>query len=462
MAQHESIVNFGNLIRDLAEMYPREVAEVVVVELVANALDAHATRVSIDYDTQTNVLVVADNGLGMNAAQFQEYHDFAAGLKTRGESGIGFAGVGAKISFNIADRVLTETSGQNFSGGSDWYLDSNHRLVWDDIKPTNVRNRGTRVEVRFRFDVAPPYATQEELIMLLRRNYLPLFDIRFLDLYDRLNIYSRELRFIVNGLEVDPSNISHGFDQDSAKEFLPRRGKSEIGFGVLGLTASDYSVSQDMCGVLLCAYGKVIKADLFNQFPGLIGPRILGIVEIPSLIKFLTTSKTDFIRSKGRNRDFEQIYDPVRQEFQFWLSELGVRSTEDQDPAETDRLERELRRLAATIPELSDFFGFRKQTNIPQLNDDGIIRADVTEGMEVTFPSGGDGSKGNTPGPVDVGNGPGEALNENQDEGTVRASSISRTARRGPKISFDSRPDRIELAWVDGNRVVIKQWPLCL
>ena len=48
MAQHESSVNFRNLIQDLAEMYPFDVAEVVVVELVANSLDAKASRISME------------------------------------------------------------------------------------------------------------------------------------------------------------------------------------------------------------------------------------------------------------------------------------------------------------------------------------------------------------------------------------------------------------------------------
>jgi len=101
MAIHESSINFQNLIRDLAEMYPFDVTEIVVVELIANSLDAKASRILINFDHRRKVLVIEDNGTGMNRSQFDEYHDFAAGLKVRG-TGIGFAGLGAKISFNIA------------------------------------------------------------------------------------------------------------------------------------------------------------------------------------------------------------------------------------------------------------------------------------------------------------------------------------------------------------------------
>src|SRR3989338_2061711 len=134
MAKHTSSVNFRNLIKDLAEMYPYDVTEVVVVELVANSLDAKAARISINYDSKNKILVVEDDGTGMTTSQFDEYHDFAAGLKKKG-TGIGFAGLGAKISFNVADRVVTETKSKSFSGGSDWCLESNKNLVWNDVKP---------------------------------------------------------------------------------------------------------------------------------------------------------------------------------------------------------------------------------------------------------------------------------------------------------------------------------------
>ena len=92
MAIHGSGVNFENLIRDLADMYPFEVGTVVLVELVANSLDSNATTIYIEFNPQAKVLVLTDNGSGMTKSYFDQYHDFAAGLKTRG-MGIGFAGV---------------------------------------------------------------------------------------------------------------------------------------------------------------------------------------------------------------------------------------------------------------------------------------------------------------------------------------------------------------------------------
>jgi hypothetical protein len=451
--RHESTVNFQNLIRDLADMYPQEVDEVVVVELIANSLDAGANRISIDYNPSSNVLVIIDNGQGMDADQFAQYHDFAAGLKTRG-TGIGFAGVGAKISFNAADRVITETVGQGFSGGSNWHFEANGHLFWDEIQVTNVSGHGTRVEVHFRADIKPSYATTDDLVKLLQRNYLPLLDGKFLDLYQRLCLYSKSLRFVINGKEYCPTDVADDFIQEAKRDIYPESSGKMLGYGVLGLASHDYPLGEDIGGVLLCTHGKVIRADLFNQFPGNYGPRVFGVIEIPGLIDFITTSKTDFNRGKGRNRSFERLYGPLRENFKDWLTGLGIEQIEPQDTGEAGKLERELRQIAESVPELSEFFGFRNRTTVLQPKSDGKIAADLHDGIEPAFPEG-EGTRSPNPGPPEPGDKLGTALIANKENGQQRANPISRRGRRGPRISFESRLDRIDLAWVDGNTVVI-------
>ena len=452
-SRHESSVNFENLIRDLADMYPQEVDEVIVVELVANALDAKATKIAIDFDPSANILTVTDNGDGMDADQFRQYHDFAAGLKTRG-SGIGFAGVGAKISFNVANRVVTETVSQSFAGGSNWVLESNGRLYWDDMMVTSLVGTGTRVAVHFRGNARPSYRTADDLIILLQRNYLPLLDGKFLDLYRRMNLYPANLRFQVNGQECQPMDIAAHFIEEAAKELFPQNASGMFGFGVLGLASTDYPLGEDVGGILLCTHGKVVKADLFNQFPSTYGPRVFGVIEVPGFIDYITTSKTDFSRGKGRNRAFERLYGPLRESFREWLTSLGVQPVEPEDPREAQRLERELRQIAELIPELSEFFGFRNPTRVMQPGDSGSTSADEQEGIEPTFPVG-EGERSDEPGPTAPGDEPGTTFVENTESGQQRANPITRRARSGPRIAFEPRPDRVDLAWVDGNTVYI-------
>lgn len=453
MAIHESNVNFKKLISDLAEMYPYETEEVVMVELVANSLDAHANKISIDYDPGNNVLIITDNGAGMTQSQFADYHDFAAGWKSRGFT-IGFAGVGAKLSFNVADRVLTETKSKAFSNGSDWYLASKNQLKWKDRKALSIKRSGTRVEVHFRSTVQPEYADEEALLQLLKRHYLPLFDKRFLDLYDRMGIYSKELRFIINGSIVEPSDLIKDMNLDQVKEFAPQKGNKKIGYGILGVAQHDYPFGVGRSGLFICTHGKVIKAEFFNQFPGILGPRILGVVEVPELIGFLTTGKTDFLHNRGNYKQFEFLYSPIRHEFKSWLGEIGVQQAEISDLDDAQKLERELRKIASEIPELRDFFGFWMKDKSLQISTDGDVRAAMDSGIEATLADG-DGTILNNGGVMDVGNNPGEAPVPNQDSEEIKATPISRSSKRGPKIGFIAAPDRLEMAWIDGDHIMI-------
>jgi len=452
MAIHDSSVNFENLIRDLADMYSFDVGTVVLVELVANSLDSGANIINITYDTQRKILTITDNGNGMNESDFAQYHDFAAGLKTRGD-GIGFAGVGAKISFNIASRVITETRSDTFSGGSNWYLESKNKLSWEDIEPLHINNKGTRVEVRFKQEAYIPFSSSASVEHILKQHYLPLFDNEFLSIYSQMFYYPKNLRFIINDKIIEPALTEEDLKLDNIRKFVPTRSGKRIGYGLFGLTPNEYQLGDGICGVLLCTRGKVIKADMFNQFPSNLGPRILGIVEIPEFIHYLTSAKTDFIKRK-RYKEFEKLYDPVRREFRQWLDDLGVQSTEVSASDEALKLERELKKLIDEVPELNEFFGFRSPKNVLFEVATGEIGANLQEGAEITFPMGeGESMKGQ--GLLDIGDGPGEALQENIDNSNKRTSPITRTSKRGPKVAFSDAPDRIDMSWIDGTNVVI-------
>ncbi|MBI3947791.1 MAG: ATP-binding protein [Armatimonadetes bacterium] len=451
MNVHQSNVNYRNLIADLADMYPYSIEEVVPVELVANALDAGATRIHLCYDERARVLTVEDDGRGMDARTFQEYHDFAAGLKARG-TGIGFAGLGAKISFNVADRVITQTRSRSFAGGSEWRLAEQGRLVWEELPPGGLSNCGTRVEVHFGANSAPSYSSEDHLANLVRTHYLPLFDTKFLDLYHKLRRYSNKLRFFVNSQEVHPVHLSEALALDHVSEFFPTRGGKRYGYGILGVSGSDYPLGPGVSGVQVCTHGKVVKSDLFDQFPGPIGPRVFGLVEVPELITFLTTAKTDFNR-RGRCREFEQLYDPIRQHFKAWLRQIGVQQEEPAGADESAKLEREISRILGAVPELADFFGSRTRTNVLLHSREGTA-ATSGVGSQLTLPIGSGAGRGRE-GPEDEGQGPeGRALGQTETGGDT-ARPISRTSRRGPKITFVDAPQRLELAWVEGNNIAI-------
>ncbi len=158
-------------------MYGDATFDVVVTELVANALDAKAGEICLGWNIDNRVLIVEDNGNGMDRETFEQYHDFATELKTRGE-GIGFAGMGAKISFNIANRVITETRCDGMARASDWRWHESGSLRWNRMDSDPLKTDGTRVTVHFRQDEDLRDVDAEYIVTVLRRHYWPLFHYR--------------------------------------------------------------------------------------------------------------------------------------------------------------------------------------------------------------------------------------------------------------------------------------------
>src|SRR3989338_4256196 len=107
---NETRVNLKHLLEDLRDAYASPVEEVIVTELIANALDSGASRIRLETDADVRTFLCIDNGEGMNRAALRSYHNIAASTKERGE-GIGFAGVGAKLSLLVAEKVVTESRG---------------------------------------------------------------------------------------------------------------------------------------------------------------------------------------------------------------------------------------------------------------------------------------------------------------------------------------------------------------
>lgn len=457
MVLHYSSVNFENLIKDLADMYPFPVSEVVLIELIANSLDAKASEIKIFYDIKERLLTVEDNGIGMSKNSFDEYHDFAAGLKKRG-TGIGFAGLGAKISFNIASKVRTETFSSSFKGGSDWYLRSNKELVWEKVdKLQSLNHIGTKVQVYF--DELSPQNINGDIKVILIRHFLPLLDENFLNFYNDLDLYSKQLRFFVNNQVIKPLDVIKYLRLSNVKKVFFEYNHKIYGYGLFGLIPDDLIAETDTAGVGISVFGKIIKYDFFGQFPGEVAPRIFGLVEIPVFIDFLNTSKTDFIRKRHTAKIFNNYYSNIREEFKNWLKEIGVKTIEAINTEEAIKLEQEIKKLVKEIPELSNFFGSSNKAKVLFKDDLGDISSKIVEGTETTYPNG-EGEKSVNEGRLGPGEGAGESIIETV-EGLEKAKPISRRVKSGVRISFADNPERIDLAWLEDNTIVVNSGHCC-
>ena len=106
------------------------------------------------------------------------------------------------------------------------------------------------------------------------------------------------------------------------------------------------------------------------------------------------------------------------------------------------------------VPELADFFGFRTPKNSLGETNEGPVSASFQDGLQATFPQG-TGQAGDGDSPPDMGEDEGLVLIPEDKTGTTKATPISRSSKRGPKIAFREAPEKDELAWVEGNAIVI-------
>lgn len=68
---HETRINLKRLLEDIRDSYPSPVEEVIITELVANALDSGATEIRFSLDSTGGILSCIDNGRGMTRQQLR-------------------------------------------------------------------------------------------------------------------------------------------------------------------------------------------------------------------------------------------------------------------------------------------------------------------------------------------------------------------------------------------------------
>jgi len=440
----KSGVNVKRLVQNIADQYPFEPPISAIIELVANALDAKASQIQIKFNKNEGILIVTDDGFGMDKRQFIEYHDFAATTKERGK-GIGFAGQGAKLALNFCKKVITETWSPNYRGYSEWYLKGNdapYRIF--DSQVLELGHIGTKVT--FYLDKNSTDFYGEEVIeKAITEHYFPLIHCELREIYKKL-FYENGIKILLNGREIVIDRLLSEI-LESEKDIVITLHRNPKARGKFGRIKKVDTISP---GVMICTYGKVIERTYFKKEPKE-KEKIVGWIEAPYLIEAVTTDKCRF--QKG-NRIWEGFFRRAQSEFSKWLEEVGL--LERPVKRELDYinlLEKEINSILKNLPELS-FFGTntKRDVAIPDITGEqkdmgeGAQRVEGTVGGETT----GEGV------PVHPGEEPGEAPTLEKGEGAI-ATPKPRTIRGGIRITKDERPDLDKESWFDGETVTINK-----
>ena len=257
-----------------------------------------------------------------------------------------------------------------------------------------------------------------------------------------MELYPGKPRFIVNGSLLQRVDLTTMAALEKRHDFHFK----EIGLGAIGVSKKDCPAGPDTYGILLCTHGKVITTELFGLPTGMLGSKLFGIVEIPGLIRYLTTNKSDLKRERGCN----QLLDPIRKELREFLAEHGVAVAEPQRNQLSAKLERELTKIVKQMPELRDFRGLRRVSAALRKDEDGdkLTSPQRSSRKIDDGPLDGNNHNGN-------GNEHGGDSRKEDEAGKTRAKRRSSRRNQGPRVAFEDCPNRNEISWLNSDTIII-------
>lgn len=456
----ETRVNLKHLLEDIRDGYPSPLEEAIITELVANALDAEASRIRFLVDDRIQAFKCIDNGRGMMPKEFEEYHDIAATSKVRG-AGIGFAGVGAKLALLIAKSVVTETKSKQFHRATRWYLESDQRAPWsylDNFEASVNSTSGTAVTI-FVSDGQSPLLQENFIEKTIQTYFYPLVDEEFMSEMRKIYV-SRSVEFFVNERRIRSPEAQFLAERKMFHVRLGKRGKF-IGMGFLA--RSDKELTEENKGIAVSTHGKVIKRgwDWIGIVPK--NPmHLAGIVEIPDLAEILTTNKADFLKDTTSLQKFYRYRKAVQSAMEPILQKFGeIRSLKTED--ELRPLEREIEHVLEGMlddfPELNPLLGRRRRAEAITgvIPDQGAPLAGIkAEGVDVMTGSLGGSGEGLG---IEVASGalPGERIEPSSEPTEQGQLHEGRRRRPGLGIGLDKDPNRSELGWLSENSVYINE-----
>lgn len=443
----KSGVNVRRLVQNIQDQYDFAPQIATLLELVANALDAHATKINIQYDSEHGRVIVEDDGHGMTEAQFKNYHDFAASSKRRG-TGIGFAGQGAKLALNFCTHVVTETWSKDWRGNSDWHLkgdDAPYQVVEHELP--SLEHAGTKVTLYLAHE-SKHFYSHKLIKRWMFEHFYPLIDRSIRKQYpDIITRYGNGITLELDGkplLETALENKLAHFQE--MKVLVQNQTKAFGWFGVY--TGNDEPPIP--AGIMLCTYGKVIERSYFKKEPR-DKEQIFGWIEAPYLIEAVTTDKGRFIKGNGR---WETFFKRAQNEFTLWLEKNKL---VDRAPRRSENhfagAEKEVNSILRNMPELAMFASHGRQDAVALSPNGELIAGDErvhikldAEEVEARKQEPSQSEPSFEERQRELLMNPGEAMT-----GEIRP----RVIRGGVHILEEARDDKSEESWFDGTTVAI-------
>lgn len=432
-------------LNNLLEMYEYPKEEVLVLEAVANGIDAKAKKIEINFESNDSghYITFLNDGPPMNKDDFENYHTISSSTKTKGE-GIGFAGVGAKIFLAAWEQAEIIT----ISGRDNKVLVSKMFRRKDNVEYDSSLNGIPITQILGNKRLDHKYGTSY-LVKVSAKG----FEWLKKNIDDKLQFWfnyallSKTLELTVNGKIIKP------WKPPGEKIFKKISHKNKIIPCYIWISEKD--IPEDQRHIVYSVFGKRIKnesVDWANQIKGENSQRVSCMVDVSILAQQLVANKENFKKSIYTN----SIRGIVKKAFFDELESKGLIFKHEDILAKTNVVVNELTKRLDKILQNPDFkflnpFSNPKTHYVTLRDEDGDITIKELEGQQsVAGTNTGDGS--NSLG-ISSGDEQGSGFFED-DEGE---SGINKTRKsRGISIIPENFPDDTREGWLDmGNRAVV-------
>lgn len=216
-----------------------------------------------------------------------------------------------------------------------------------------VTQQGTAVRLKLHNGLSP-LLDPGFLGQVLSQHFQPLLDPTFSTILKAS--YPQGVVFEINGVELTPQRFESPVTAPLEIRLLRKRKPSALGY----LVRTEHPLSEDLQGVAISTYGKVIKSgwDWLGITPQARNC-ISGLIEVPGLAGSLTLNKGDFIRVGTRGATYLAYRKAIQEAVQHQLAEWGDLESpvEETPPRQIRPLERDIERVLEDLSNLFPLLG---------------------------------------------------------------------------------------------------------
>lgn len=280
----------------LLEMYTYPHEEVLVIEAIANGIDAKAHKIDITFyrDKDEYYIIFHNNGPPMNKQDFENYHTISLSSKTKGQS-IGFAGVGAKI-FLASDNnseIVTITGKNETSALVSRMYNIGKKIEYETSlrQPINELLKFQNSNLKHKYGTTYQVKLTSKGYSFLKQNITKILQFWF-----NSAIISKRLEIAVDGIavrQIDP--LGKQFE----KIILFKKQKIPCYFWI-----SEEEICEEQRHIVYTVLGKRIKneqVDFSDQIAENMSKRVCCMPDVSLIGEFLNSNKEDFQKNKRTN-----------------------------------------------------------------------------------------------------------------------------------------------------------------